>query len=610
MTSVAPITPPVVPAGTDRVNSAALDGVIGQIVARTNQLIAAVAIMRQANDRFADGTVEWRMFSDTCIGAIREILTVLHQVRAQYTDNWIPLLAATDAEVAASSRYLLDPLADFFDGVPPADAGMQQALTVGETGRIYEVSVRLRSFARGYPVITDPPQAGADLANRLFYGAPATPDQESVGVEVSDPALRILTNAAEVPPPLAPLEYAIGLIGEDASTYASADGLTWAKVGVSAQLGGITPSSAGWHGERLIVANDVRNILRYDAVSAATFGAAVSHAPAATWNASAFPRFSPAGFGSAVQPAITLQRFTHGAAPTTLWSEALGRLLLACSGDASGGGVGGHGQLWEFDEATNTATPVWYFCTQNGGASSLGGIIPLVHENGAYGILVPNSFNAPFFNVIAAAAPGGWALVPGNNMGAVQTHPGGGVSTYLVSAACSDNGQHIAVIYQDGGDPTKSILTRSSDFGVTWVSSVFYTKVGFTSSENRGLVWNGTVFIWTLLTYLAGSGGLEMHSITTAGVRTLIGFVPFDVYDAGVYGQSRGGPLMHSRRRSETIATICYTRGGNDYVRGLRLSDASSVPSAITERLLGVTTAAFSATKVRGACLSSELGNV
>lgn len=79
-----PITPVTVPAGDGLVNARALDGQLRLIVAQVNALIAALGVARGQDNQLADGSLRWRMVSETFKGVVRDIAQLAAEIRRQY----------------------------------------------------------------------------------------------------------------------------------------------------------------------------------------------------------------------------------------------------------------------------------------------------------------------------------------------------------------------------------------------------------------------------------------------------------------------------------------------------------------------------------------------
>lgn len=82
MSSVAYLTAPTVPAGSDCVHARQLDALLKAIVDRINQLIAALNVMRDGDHAWIkERSVRWRMFSEDARRELRVIIAALKTMR-------------------------------------------------------------------------------------------------------------------------------------------------------------------------------------------------------------------------------------------------------------------------------------------------------------------------------------------------------------------------------------------------------------------------------------------------------------------------------------------------------------------------------------------------
>lgn len=128
-----PLTPLSVPAGTGLVNATALDGVIASIVAKVNELIAALGTARGPDDLLADNSLHPRMMSQDMIGSINEIIDIISAIRRQYhprdgmtefgdTHGFFvtnPYIAYTEPFAARIRNFILPRLAPVVAGPEP-----------------------------------------------------------------------------------------------------------------------------------------------------------------------------------------------------------------------------------------------------------------------------------------------------------------------------------------------------------------------------------------------------------------------------------------------------------------------------------------------------------
>lgn len=606
MSSVAPVTAPTVLSGDGRVNAQALDATIADIVDAVNTIAAVWQSAHDGNQRLADKGVGPQTFSVDFSRALQDLINTIAKIRRQYGDNWLPGMGVSDAVIASATVDNSDNQPMFL-AVTPADAGLQPVLTIGPAdARIYEVKVRLRSVARGVINMPNPAPIGADVANRIYLDAPAVTTQESAGVEVSSPALRILTNSRQLPPvPTADPEYLFGALGRNSECMWSADGFTWQLV--PGAPSGVAGQQAAWQRGQLVVVNAFNAAQRFNA-PVTSFPAPANLTVAPTWNASAFPSYLDdvaTGFGSATQT----NRLAIGDAGQNqrqvFWSEPLQLYMMAYPIDVQPHG----GQITEYDQVGDILTPRWWFLSGWSLGTSAGGIVCTVHDAGAYAILLPDIWPADLTstNIIRTSAPGVWNAVVANNLGITVSaaFPNGFYPNNALLAS-SDDGFDLLFITEE--QTTGNIVgVYSHDAGVTWASTILIAVVDVNQySAFQALVWSGSQFVWNRVQMDIGANPIQVELCTIpklgVPVATVVGTMPIPPL-TGLFFPA----LMHSRRDTQTVSSAFYTVGGFWTVDTLILPDGGGVtthvPAAATVLMSGVVT-------VGAVCRSSDLGYV
>lgn len=148
MSSVASISAPTVIAGTDLVDSLALDAQVELIVDRINQVIAAMGEARTATNSLADGAVRWRAFSTRAKQILSDLVDHLATLYRAYSTRW------TDLPVADGGGYV-SVGGGFFSGYSADPSTNTWVYTMpGEAPAPFLLRLLIRHFAAATPTAT------------------------------------------------------------------------------------------------------------------------------------------------------------------------------------------------------------------------------------------------------------------------------------------------------------------------------------------------------------------------------------------------------------------------------------------------------------------------
>jgi hypothetical protein len=148
MSDITPISVPTVEEGTDRVDTLALDAQFALVVEKINEVIIAVAKVREEADTMADGIAHWRTFSARAKRILSTMVDHLVELYEAYDTRWtdLPVLPGTDYGVVGGGQ---------FDGYSADPSSNTWTYTLpGETPALFVLRLLVRHYAAATPAAT------------------------------------------------------------------------------------------------------------------------------------------------------------------------------------------------------------------------------------------------------------------------------------------------------------------------------------------------------------------------------------------------------------------------------------------------------------------------
>jgi len=199
VSSVAPLGVVTIPSGDGRVNAAALDAAVRRIADAVNRLIAALAVMRRADNRLAERAVRLRALSEACKAEIASHIALLRDAHAAFGNGRGAAIPVADTTGATSADDII-PMYRPSGDVPPDYAA---SFPIADEQPI-KATIRTRGVIHSIE-IGDTPVA-SNITQRLFFASapPTLPAGECAAVAWDDGQLVVNYKPAAAPPPPPP----------------------------------------------------------------------------------------------------------------------------------------------------------------------------------------------------------------------------------------------------------------------------------------------------------------------------------------------------------------------------------------------------------------------